>query len=444
MKRIAFKPSYTIIKVIGVLIALFITVKVLVGGDESANYVNFIDACAFFTLLVSIVDFSKSRKPPQLIITRSASNKLSFNRWHTVEYVIENNSDNQQRLSVREHIGQQFQLAGLPNIIEIPAHEKASVLFKLKSVKRGAATVGPIEFCLASPLRLWQSYWLIDDTITVKTYPDFERLKQQSLNGVQNQPINGLKQMKKRGGGTEFHQLREFRQGDSIRQIDWQATSKRQKLIAKEYQEEQNQHVVVMLDAGNKMNIETAIGSHFDAALNALLMLSHTVLKQGDWFSMQSFNQKERWLPAVKGAQNVSRVMNHFYDLHPDETTSDYQQAVSHLLKKRSKRALVLMVTTLNDQSIEELLPALKNLQRHHLVALVNIENVALTETLAADIDTLSEAHRYCAAVDLQNTYRKNLSRLRKENIICVNSQPEHLLPQVINTYLSVKHAGLL
>ena len=87
---------------------------------------------------------------------------------------------------------------------------------------------------------------------------------------------------------------------------------------------------------------------------------------------------------------------------------------------------------------------ALKNLQRHHLVALVNIENVALTETLAADIDTLNEAHRYCAAVDLQNTYRKNLSRLRKENIICVNSQPEHLLPHVINTYLSVKHAGLL
>ncbi|WP_077339905.1 DUF58 domain-containing protein [Pseudocolwellia agarivorans] len=442
MKRIAFKPSYTLIKVIGVLIALFITVKAL-GSDET-SYLSFIDACALLIALFCIVDFNQSRKPPQLSITRLASNKLSFNRWHSIEYVIENNSNSQYALSIREHVGQQFQLAGLPNIVHIFANQKATVRFKLKSTQRGQAIVGPIEFCLTSPARLWQSYWLVNDTITVKTYPDFERLKQQSLNGVQNQPINGLKQMKKRGGGTEFHQLREFRQGDSIRQIDWQATSKRQKLIAKEYQEEQNQHVVVMLDAGNKMNIETAIGSHFDAALNALLMLSHTVLKQGDWFSMQSFNQKERWLPAVKGAQNVSRVMNHFYDLHPDETTSDYQQAVTHLLKKRSKRALVLMVTTLNDQSIEELLPALKNLQRHHLVALVNIENVALTETVSADIDTLSEAHRYCAAIDLQNIYRKNLNRLRKENIICVNSQPEHLLPQVINTYLSVKHAGLL
>jgi len=444
MKQIAFKPSYTIIKVVGVLISLFIAVNVLVNSNENANYLNFINACAIFTLLLSVIDFKNSRKAPQITVIRSVSNKLSFNRWHNVEYIVENNSNSPYSFSIREHIGQHFQLTGLPKNIHIPANEKASVHFKLKSIQRGQATVGPIELCLTSPAGLWQNYWLIDDTITVKTYPDFERLKQQSLNGVQNQPINGLKQMKKRGGGTEFHQLREFRQGDSIRQIDWQATSKRQKLIAKEYQEEQNQHVVVMLDAGNQMNIETEIGSHFDAALNALLMLSHTVLKQGDWFSMQSFNQKERWLPAVKGAQNVSRVMNHFYDVQPDETTSDYQQAVTHLLKKRSKRALVLMVTTLSDQSIDKLLPALKSLQRHHLVALVNIDNVALTETLSADINTLSDAHRHCAAVDLKNTYQKNLNRLRKENIICINSQPEHLMPQVINTYLSVKHAGLL
>jgi len=443
MKRIAFKPSYTLIKCVGVFIALFIAAKLLGDGDNN-SYLNFVSACTCFAILLLIVDFNKSRHAPQLSIARSVSNKFSFNRWHNIEYVIENNSHQHYSLSIKEHIGQQFQLSDLPKIIHIQPNEQALVRFKLKSTQRGQATIGPIEFCLTSPLKLWQRYWLVDDTIIIKTYPDFERLKQQSLNGVQNQPINGLKQMKKRGGGTEFHQLREFRQGDSIRQIDWQATSKRQKLIAKEYQEEQNQHVVVMLDAGNKMNSETAIGSHFDAALNALLMLSHTVLKQGDWFSMQSFNQEERWLPAVKGAQNVSRVMNHFYDLHPDETTSDYVQAVNHLLAKRSKRALVLLVTTLQDQNFEDLLPALKSLQRHHLVALVNIENVALTETLSANIDTLSEAHRYCAAVDLQNIYSKNLNRLRKENIICVSSQPEHLLPQVINTYLSVKHAGLL
>ncbi|WP_440904575.1 DUF58 domain-containing protein [Catenovulum sp. SX2] len=296
-----------------------------------------------------------------------------------------------------------------------------------------------------SAFKLWQLQWLEQNKVDVKVYPNFNRINHsESLKGVNNTRVTGLKRLKKRGDGIEFHQLREFRQGDSIRQIDWQATSKRQKLISKEYQEEQNQHIIVMLDAGVKMNLETTNGTHFDAALNALLMLSHTVLKQGDCFSMQSFNLQERWLPAVKGAQNVSRVMNHFYDLHPDESSSDYLKAVNSLLKKRSKRSLVLLVTTLNDQDINDLLPAVKKLQQHHLVALINIENVTIKQILNSDIESENDANKYCAAIELNNIYQHNLARLAKEGVICVNTQSEYLLPYVINTYLNIKHSGLL
>ena len=124
-----------------------------------------------------------------------------------------------------------------------------------------------------------------------------------------------------------------------------------------------------MLDASKRMNIDTQVGTHFDHALNALLLLAHTVLKQGDWFSMQSFNQTIRWLPNVKGVQNVSRVMNHFYDLYPDQSVSDYLVAANQLIQKRSKRSLVLLVTTLDEQSQDELLPAIKLLQKQPVSA---------------------------------------------------------------------------
>lgn len=443
MKSVAFKPSLLLIKQLLILISLVVILRVFLGSSDAV--ITFISALLIVALGTGLIDLIRSRKTPLLTIERTMPSKLSFNRWHTLSYELVNTSSQAISLSFKEHLNDNFELDWPHTNITIFPGEKALQKFRIRSLKRGPAQVGPIELCIYSSLRLWQRFWVNSDLIEVKTYPDFERLKQyQSLKGINNLPMEGLKLVQKRGSGIEFHLLREFRQGDSIRQIDWRATSKRQKLIAKEYQEEKNQHIIVMLDATNRMNAETKVGTHFDAALNALLMLSHTVLKQGDWFSMQSFNQKERWLPAVKGVQNVSKVMNHFYDLESDESASDFMSAVDSLLSKHHKRSLVLLVTTLNDQNIEELLPALKRLQQHHLVALINIENVALTDALKEELTTVSDADRYCAAIELKNNYIYNLKRIEKSGVICIDTKPQFLLPYVINTYLNVKHAGIL
>jgi len=441
MRRIAFRPTTRLIRLL-ITICILIVLFKLYGPEGIDDFLNGLILVCFFIVTIDLI---KARKLKGIQLTRKTPDNLSFNRWHTASFEIRNETGNMLILKLTDHVNNNLEIKGLKEPVTIEVGERAKIQYQLKALKRGVAEIGSSELCIFSDWQLWQVYWLFDNKIEVKVYPDFNRInQQQSLKGINNLPINGLKQMKKRGQGIEFHQLREFRQGDSVRQIDWQATSKRQKLISKEYQEEQNQHVIVMLDAGSRMNIETHVGSHFDAALDALLMLSHTVLKQGDWFSMQSFNQHERWLAAVKGAQNVSRVMNHFYDLYPDESATDYMKAVTHLLAKRSKRALVLLVTTLNDQDIDDLLPALKKLQQHHLVALVNIENQALNQSINAEINSVADADSYCAAIALTNAYEVNLKRMAKEGILCIDTQPEHLLPYIINTYLNVKHSGML
>src|SRR3546814_17485646 len=58
---------------------------------------------------------------------------------------------------------------------------------------------------------------------------------------------------RRRGEGTDFHQMREYRIGDSLRQIDWKATARARKLISHEYQDEKNQQLIVVLDTGRRM-----------------------------------------------------------------------------------------------------------------------------------------------------------------------------------------------
>ncbi|MCL8396369.1 DUF58 domain-containing protein, partial [Pseudomonas aeruginosa] len=53
---------------------------------------------------------------------------------------------------------------------------------------------------------------------------------------------------RRRGEGTDFHQMREYRVGDSLRQLDWKATARARKLISREYQDEKNQQLLLMLD----------------------------------------------------------------------------------------------------------------------------------------------------------------------------------------------------
>lgn len=439
MKRIKHRPAKRLVQLTALLLLLLL-VCAIASVDSLV-----LTALLLVPLLLAFVDYIAAKSEPLLEVSAQTSLNMALYRRQALQVVIKNKAKHATMLDVSVHLSNAIELQKPQQTVFIDAMQQVKQSFTLRAHKRGDAQISAIELRVGSPFGLWQTNWLAVQAIQLKVYPDFSRVtSKQHLNGVVNKPISGLKLTKKRGDGIEFQQLREYRQGDSVRQIDWQATSKRRKLISREYQEEQNQHVIVMLDASKKMAIEANEGSHFDHALNALLLLSHTVLKQGDWFSMQSFNQNLRWLPDVKGAQNVSRVMNHFYDLYPDKSSSDYLVAVNQLIAKRSKRSLVLLVTTLDEQSIDELMPAIKLLQKHHLVALININNRAVNEVLEETIEKYEDATSYCAALALLNSHKANMAKLKKQGVIAIDCNPEQLLPHVLNTYLNVKHSGAL
>ncbi|WP_024610169.1 DUF58 domain-containing protein [Pseudoalteromonas sp. TB64] len=439
MIRTKLRPAKRCVKLIFCLV-VFVLVGALLTLSDMLITVVLAGVAASILLDLVLTVFSRD-----IELTVQTSQNMALSRWQMAELFLFNNTKQTLKTDVSLHLSNFIELENPVKRVELASNEKARLSFRLRAHHRGNAALNSVELRVDSPFGFWQTSWLIEQAISLKVYPDFSAMgPHQYLNGISKKSINGLKLTKKRGSGIEFHQLREYRQGDSVRQIDWQATSKKRKLISREYQEEQNQHVVVMLDASKKMNIEAVQGNHFDHALNALLLLAHRVLKQGDWFSMQSFNQEVRWLPDVKGSQNVSRIMNHFYDLYPDQSSSDYIVAANKLITKRSKRSLVLLVTTLDEQGFDEILPAIKLLQRHHLVALINIDNRALNEVIEEPILESRDATKHCAALGMLNSHKKSMAKIRKEGVIAIDSKPEQLLPNVINTYLNVKHSGVL
>ena len=79
--------------------------------------------------------------------------------------------------------------------------------------------------------------------------------------------------------GMEFHQLRDYRQDDAPKQIDWKASARVGRLISRDYQDERDQQIVFLLDCSARMRARDGDLSHFDHTLNALLLLAYVALR---------------------------------------------------------------------------------------------------------------------------------------------------------------------
>jgi uncharacterized protein (DUF58 family) len=254
----------------------------------------------------------------------------------------------------------------------------------------------------------------------------------------------GIMKKRRRGEGQDFHQLREYRDGDSMRQIDWKATSRSRKLISREYQDERDQEVIFLLDCGQRMTTKDDDLSHFDHTLNAMLLLSYVALKQGDSVGLATFSGESRWLSPKKGNHTIQHILNTLYDLQPSSESPDYTQAATDLLIKHKKRALVIILTNVRDEDSEDLAPAINLLKKRHLVLLASLREETLDKALQAKVDDLPSAIKISALHRYLQQRHSAFEVLQSNRVLNVDVVPSNMTIELINSYLNIKRSGLL
>jgi len=133
--------------------------------------------------------------------------------------------------------------------------------------------------------------------------------------------------------------------------------TRRQVLISRDFQEQRNQSVVFLLDTGRRMRALDGGVPQFDHVLNAILLVSHVALRQGDQVAVKSFGGSDRWLPPVKGSHAMPVLLNHLYDYRTTPAPSDFSGAVEQLMARQRRRSLVILLTNLRGEDGKELVP---------------------------------------------------------------------------------------
>ena len=126
--------------------------------------------------------------------------------------------------------------------------------YPLTPLDRGAWEFSGLELLYRSPLRFWSRKVFLPCISRGRTYPDFTKIKQAA-----GRDLRGIRELsgripRRRGQGMEFLDLREYQPGDSVRAIDWRATGRWGKVVIREYQEEQDQQVLFILDSGYRLH----------------------------------------------------------------------------------------------------------------------------------------------------------------------------------------------
>jgi uncharacterized protein (DUF58 family) len=384
-------------------------------------------------------------------IERSVPQSLAVGEWHSVRLRLRNGASALQGWLQDDH-PVSFEATPLPQRFVLRRGLWTDLVYRVRPLARGNHVFGALTLRVDSPLRLWQRSLSCGAPTQTRVYPDFAKVTQYTLLASDNRLSQiGVLQRRRRGEGLEFHQLREYRQGDTSRQIDWKATARFGKLVAREYQDERDQHIVFMLDCGQRMRAsERGLPgandlSHFDHTLNALLLLSYVALRQGDAVGLMTFaHPQPRYLPPRKSLSTVNRILNGVYDVEPTLLTPDYLQAAEQLARRLNKRALIVVLTNLRDEDEDLLLPALRLLRRRHLVLIANLRETSLEQVERTAIETFDDALTYAAAAEYSRARMRGLSRLRASGVHVIDVYPADLPRLLVNKYWDMKRAGQL
>lgn len=395
--------------------------------------------------LLALVDAVRVWRLPAMGVRRRLPGRFAQGEPGEVCLVLHNESGGVARLELFDGIPLRSVAEALPWSGEVPARHEIRVIYQVTVPERGEAVFGPVQVRRLSPWGLW--FWKTAhlEPETVKVYPNYEPVIRFALLAMQHResPM-GIIRRPRAGSSRDFHQLRDYRDGDPLAQIDWKASSRRQMLISRDYQEQRDQSVVFLLDTGRRMRALDGGVPQFDHILNAILLVAYMALKQGDSVAVKSFGGSDRWLPPMKGSHAMPVLLNHLYDYQTTPAPSDFSGAVEQLMARQRRRSLVILLTNLRGEDGKELLPAMQVLNSRHLVLLASMREGVVEQAFSEPVQSFRAALKFLAADRYVQERREILAGLGASGILTLDCTAKEFPVALANCYFDIKAAGKL
>lgn len=235
----------------------------------------------------------------------------------------------------------------------LPHDQRFDLATQFQSPRRGEFHITRCDIAAKSRLGLWSATVPAPLDLTIRVYPNLR--EDDAAAEFLKRTDTGSRLIRLTGKGREFEKLREYSHGDSYDEIDWKATARRGKPVVRVFQVERTQEIYVAIDA-SRLSARPLDGhATLEHYVSAALITGLAAEQQGDRFGLITFSDRmHKFVRARAGKQHFTVCRDAIYRLQPRIVEPDFGELFSFLQTRLTKRALVVILTALDDPMIGE------------------------------------------------------------------------------------------
>ena len=356
--------------------------------------------CALLAFaLLAIFDALLILRRPGPQVARTVSGHLSIGRQGMVTLDVACADDLACRGMITDHAPAELAAQPSSQSFEMEPGETVRLHYQVKPLSRGQFVFERCELLVSSRLGLWGRRCYVPLPGKTRVYPDFAPLKGDRLLATDN----------------------------------WLSRAER------------DQQLLLWLNCGRNLSTQDDDLSQFDHALNACLSLAQVALRQGDAVGLATFGTDQaRHIKPAKGSQQLNALLNATYDLHSSSRHADLETAGAALLREQKRRALVILITNLGDESSQTIPQMAARIGQHHRLLIVSLHEATLDRLQDEPVQTLEQALLYTQAVEEMAKRTALAERIKANGATVLEAQPRLLAPALVGAYLHLKRKGTL
>ena len=204
-----------------------------------------------------------------------------------------------------------------------------------------------------------------------------------------------------KGRGMEFNAVREYVPGDDVRLIDWNVTARMDQPFIKEYIEERELNVMLMVDVSSSGEFGSTEKFKNEISAEVASILAFAAIRNNDKIGLIVFSNKiEHYIPPKKGKAHVWNIIRTILNYQPEGRLTDLNIPLEYLLKIQKRKCIAFLISDFQATNYETNVKLAR--QKHDLVAisisdprerdlpkigLINLRDSESGETLLIDTD---------------------------------------------------------
>lgn len=372
---------------------------------------------------------------------------MSLGNKQSIHWNFENNTSLSLRAKVIDELPYQFQIRDFGFKTRLNPQDPRDFSYQLRPLVRGIYKFGNVHLFLRTPLGLAERRYVIKASADIPVYPSILDMKEYELTSISSRAgLQGIKKMRRIGHSFEFEQIKEYTQGDDYQSVNWKATSRVNKLMINQYEDEKSQQVYSLIDKSRAMKMPFDGLSLLDYAINTSLVISNTALRKHDKAGLITFADKVgNIIKADKSRTQLRRILDALYKEEEGQLESNYELLYYVTRQVIKVRSLIFLFTNFeNIYSLTKILPILRKIAKKHLLVVVLFDNTEIIEYVQKPATSVEDI--YCKAIGEKFIHEKHevVQILRQYGIQTIRTQPHRLTVNAINKYLELKARGLI